>query len=158
MGGGASARKISTIGSVIGRSLRVEEMPPEEARSEWLTFISASAVNMLLAPGLRRSVNLALVTSRFAEITERRRERSATGRPITPRRPVGHVPFDRSKNVTLSSPTEVLPMNRLYSSGCAIALCMLIGGCSQAPPPAPPDTRAADEKSIRDGEVAWNAD
>jgi len=35
---------------------------------------------------------------------------------------------------------------------------MLIGGCSQAPPPAPPDTRAADEKSIRDGEVAWNAD
>jgi len=35
---------------------------------------------------------------------------------------------------------------------------MLIGGCSQAPPPAPPDTRAADEKSIRDGEVAWNAE
>ena len=99
MGGGASTSKISTIGSVIGRSLRVEEMPPEEARSEWLTFISASAANTLLAPGLRRSVNLALVTSRFAEITERRRERSATGRPITPRRPVGHVPFGRYWNV-----------------------------------------------------------
>src|SRR5260370_5613597 len=85
---GGCASKISTIGSVIGRSLRVEEMPPEEARSEWLTFISASAVNMLLAPGLRRSVNLALATSTFAEITERRRERSATGRPITPRGPL----------------------------------------------------------------------
>jgi uncharacterized protein (TIGR02246 family) len=33
-------------------------------------------------------------------------------------------------------------------------------GCTQAPAPAPapPDTRAADEKTIRDGEVAWVKD
>jgi uncharacterized protein (TIGR02246 family) len=40
---------------------------------------------------------------------------------------------------------------------------LLIGfqiGCSQAPAPAPapPDTRAADEKTIRDGETAWVKD
>ena len=28
-------------------------------------------------------------------------------------------------------------------------------GCTQAPPPAPPDTRAADEQAIRDIEGAW---
>jgi uncharacterized protein (TIGR02246 family) len=28
-------------------------------------------------------------------------------------------------------------------------------GCTQAPPPAPPDTRATDEKAIRDMEAAW---
>jgi ketosteroid isomerase-like protein len=28
-------------------------------------------------------------------------------------------------------------------------------GCTQAPPPAPPDTRAADEQAIRSSEVTW---
>ena len=37
-------------------------------------------------------------------------------------------------------------------------VCMLLAGCSQAPPPAPPDTRAADEMAIRKGDVAWNAE
>ncbi|MCU1339502.1 MAG: ketosteroid isomerase-like protein [Bryobacterales bacterium] len=36
-----------------------------------------------------------------------------------------------------------------------LALAMLQFGCTQAPPPAPPDTRAADEKTIRDMETAW---
>ncbi|MBZ5632490.1 MAG: SgcJ/EcaC family oxidoreductase [Acidobacteriia bacterium] len=36
-----------------------------------------------------------------------------------------------------------------------LALAMLLFGCAQAPPPAPPDTRAADEKTIRDMETAW---
>jgi uncharacterized protein (TIGR02246 family) len=31
-------------------------------------------------------------------------------------------------------------------------------GCSQAPPPAAPDNRAADEQTIRDGEAAWVKD
>jgi len=28
-------------------------------------------------------------------------------------------------------------------------------GCTQAPPPAPPDTRAADEQAIRNSEATW---
>ncbi len=36
-----------------------------------------------------------------------------------------------------------------------LALAVLLFGCAQAPPPAPPDTRAADEKAIRDMETAW---
>jgi len=36
-----------------------------------------------------------------------------------------------------------------------LALAVLIFGCAQAPPFAPPDTRAADEKAIRDMETAW---
>jgi len=36
-----------------------------------------------------------------------------------------------------------------------LALAVLLFGCAQAPPPAPPDTRAADEKAIRDSETAW---
>jgi uncharacterized protein (TIGR02246 family) len=50
-----------------------------------------------------------------------------------------------------------IPMNRSYAAGCAMGL-LLLAGCSQAPVPAPPDTRAADEKAIRDDEVAWNKD
>jgi len=36
-----------------------------------------------------------------------------------------------------------------------LALAVLLSGCTQAPPPAPPDTRAADEQAIRDSESAW---
>jgi uncharacterized protein (TIGR02246 family) len=39
-----------------------------------------------------------------------------------------------------------------------MGLVLLLASCSQAPAPAPPDTRAADEKAIRDDEVAWNKD
>lgn len=46
-------------------------------------------------------------------------------------------------------------MNRWYIAGCTVGLLMFTAACSQAPPP---DTRAADEKAIRDGEVAWSAD
>jgi uncharacterized protein (TIGR02246 family) len=35
-----------------------------------------------------------------------------------------------------------------------LALALLVFGCAQAPP-APPDTRAADEQAIRDMETAW---
>jgi len=37
-----------------------------------------------------------------------------------------------------------------------VLACQL--GCSQAAPPAPPDTRAADEQAIRDTEAAWVKD
>ncbi len=60
--------QISTIGGAIGRSLRIEEMSPEEARSEWLTF-PASAVNMLLDAWAGAIGQPALVTSTVAEIT-----------------------------------------------------------------------------------------
>lgn len=47
--------------------------------------------------------------------------------------------------------------NLLVCIGCLL----LLTGCTQAPPPAPPDTRAADEKAIRDLEAetakAWTA-
>ena len=48
-------------------------------------------------------------------------------------------------------------MCRFYFTGCALGLLCLLTSCS-SPPPAPPDTRAADEKTIRAGEVAWAAD
>jgi uncharacterized protein (TIGR02246 family) len=49
-------------------------------------------------------------------------------------------------------------MIRSIFAGCALGFVLLLAGCSQAPPPAPPDTRAGDEKIIRDGEVAWMQD
>src|SRR5438128_6465836 len=52
---------------------------------------------------------------------------------------------------------EVSQMNRWYGIGIAIGMSFVIAGCSETPPPAP-DTRAADEKALRQGEVAWNAD
>jgi len=48
-------------------------------------------------------------------------------------------------------------MYRFCFIGCALGLLCLLTACSQ-PPPASPDTRAADEKTIRDGEIAWAAD
>jgi uncharacterized protein (TIGR02246 family) len=42
-----------------------------------------------------------------------------------------------------------------------VTALVLLTACTQAPPPPPPDTRAADEKAIRDQETAaeqaWNA-
>src|SRR5205814_6757374 len=40
--------QVRTIGRVIGRPLRIEEMSPDEARREWLPIMPAFAVNMLL--------------------------------------------------------------------------------------------------------------
>ncbi|MBZ5660417.1 MAG: SgcJ/EcaC family oxidoreductase [Acidobacteriia bacterium] len=42
-------------------------------------------------------------------------------------------------------------------AGVALVLAFQMG-CSQAPPPAPPDTRAADEQAIREGEAQWVKD
>ena len=61
--------QVSTIGGVIGRSLRVEEISPDEARRELLTIGPLVAVNMLLAAWAAAIGQPAHVTSAVAEIT-----------------------------------------------------------------------------------------
>ena len=61
--------QISTIAGVIGRTLRIEEMSPEEARSEPLALMPAAVVNMLLDAWGAAIGQPAFVTSTVAEIT-----------------------------------------------------------------------------------------
>ena len=61
--------QISTIGGVIGRSLRIEEISPEDAKHELLTLMPELAVNMLLGAWAAAVGQPALVTSTVAEIT-----------------------------------------------------------------------------------------
>ena len=61
--------QMSTIGSVTGRSLRIEEMSPEEALGEPLARMPAFVVNMLLDAWAAAIGQPALVTSTVAEIT-----------------------------------------------------------------------------------------
>ena len=63
--------QISTIGSVIGRSLRIEEMTPDEARRELLRIGPLPAVNMLLNAWAAAVGQPAHVTSTVEEITGR---------------------------------------------------------------------------------------
>jgi uncharacterized protein (TIGR02246 family) len=74
---------------------------------------------------------------------------------LAPHRP--HGGFDLSRILGYHSPPEEAKMNRWCTTGCAVGLLLLMAGCAQTPPP-PPDTRAADEKIIRDGEAAWSSD
>lgn len=61
--------QVSTIGRVIGRSLRIEEISPEEARRELLTIGPLPAVNMLLNAWAAAITQPAHVTSTVAEVT-----------------------------------------------------------------------------------------
>jgi uncharacterized protein YbjT (DUF2867 family) len=61
--------QILTIGSVIGRPLRMEEISPDEARNELLTLMPAAVVNMLPDAWAAAIGQPALVTSTVAEIT-----------------------------------------------------------------------------------------
>ena len=61
--------QISAIGDVIGRSLRMEEISPEDARSELLTLMPGFVVKMLLDAWAAAIGQPALVTSTVAEIT-----------------------------------------------------------------------------------------
>ena len=54
---------------MIGRLLRVEEISPEDARSELLTLMTAFVVNMLLGAWAAAIGQSALVTSTVAEVT-----------------------------------------------------------------------------------------
>jgi uncharacterized protein YbjT (DUF2867 family) len=60
--------QLSTIGRVTGRSLRIEEISPDEARRVWAPFWHASVINMLL-DAWAASIGLpAFITSTFKEI------------------------------------------------------------------------------------------
>src|SRR5438046_1097623 len=64
------AEQVHTIGRAIGRSLRVEEMSPDEARSELLPILgSLTVVNMLLSAWAAAIGQPAFVTSTCAELT-----------------------------------------------------------------------------------------
>ena len=58
-----------TIGGVIGRSLRFEEISPDEPRREWLARMPASVVDMLLDAWAAAVGQPALVTSTVAQVT-----------------------------------------------------------------------------------------
>jgi uncharacterized protein YbjT (DUF2867 family) len=61
--------QVSTIGRVIGRPLRIEEISPDEARREMLRIGPLAAVNMLLDAWAAAIGKPAHVTSTVAEIT-----------------------------------------------------------------------------------------
>ena len=63
------AEQISTIGSVIGRPLSVEEIPPSDAHHELLTIMPASVANMLLNAWNAAAGLPAFVTCTVGEIT-----------------------------------------------------------------------------------------
>ena len=50
-------------------------------------------------------------------------------------------------------------MRRLCLRAILVSSLVIIGfalACQQPPPPSPPDTRAADERAIREAEAAWS--
>jgi hypothetical protein len=64
------AEQVLTIGRAIGRSLRIEEMSPDEARRELLPVLgSPTVVNMLLNAWAAAVGQPAFVTSTFSELT-----------------------------------------------------------------------------------------
>ena len=65
----SQSEQIATIGSVVGRPLRLEEISPDEARSELLTVLPVSVVNMLLAAWAWAIDQPAFVTSTVEQIT-----------------------------------------------------------------------------------------
>src|SRR5437762_2293114 len=64
------AEQVHTIGRAIGRSLRVEEISPDEARSELIQVLgSSTVVNMLINAWAAALGQPAFVTSTFSELT-----------------------------------------------------------------------------------------
>jgi uncharacterized protein YbjT (DUF2867 family) len=61
--------QLSTIGDVIGRSLRLEEMSPDVARRELITLMPVAVVNMLLDAWAAAIGQPAFVTTTVDEIT-----------------------------------------------------------------------------------------
>jgi uncharacterized protein YbjT (DUF2867 family) len=61
--------QIATIGAAIGRSLRIEEMTPEDFRREWTTIFNQIVVGMLLNAWAAGAGRPAHVTSTVAEVT-----------------------------------------------------------------------------------------
>lgn len=65
----SQSEQVNIIGAVIGRSLRFEEISPEEARRELLTVMPLPAINMLMNAWSAAIGEPAFVTSAVAEIT-----------------------------------------------------------------------------------------
>ena len=66
------AEQIRTIGRAIGRTLRVEEMTPDQARSELLPVLGAPVfIDMLLSAWGAALGQPAYVSPSFAELTGR---------------------------------------------------------------------------------------
>ena len=65
----SQVEQVLTIGQVIGRSLRVEEISPDEARRELLGLMPLSLVNILLDAWAAAIGRPAFVTSTVEEIT-----------------------------------------------------------------------------------------
>jgi uncharacterized protein YbjT (DUF2867 family) len=64
------AEQVQTIGRALGRALRVEEISPDEARSELLpVFGSSAVVNMLVGAWAAARGQPAYLTSTYAEVT-----------------------------------------------------------------------------------------
>jgi uncharacterized protein YbjT (DUF2867 family) len=64
------AEQVHTLGRALGRSLQVEEMSPDEARSQLLSVLgSPPLVNMLLNAWAAAIGQPAFVTSTFADLT-----------------------------------------------------------------------------------------
>ena len=61
--------QLSTIGRAIGRSLRIEEITPDQAQQELLRIMPAPVINMLLDAWAAASGQPAFVTSTVEEIT-----------------------------------------------------------------------------------------
>ena len=61
--------QITAIGRAIGRTLQVEEISPDEARSEWANRMPVGVVNILLDAWGAAAGRPAFVTSTFEEIT-----------------------------------------------------------------------------------------
>ena len=61
--------QLAIIGGVIGRSLRIEEISPDEGRQELLKFMPGAVVNMLLNAWAAAIGQPAFVTSTVADIT-----------------------------------------------------------------------------------------
>lgn len=61
--------QVSTIGRAIGRSLRIEELSPEDARRQWAATWPAPVADMLLKSWDAAVGQPAFVTNRVAEVT-----------------------------------------------------------------------------------------
>lgn len=61
--------QIETLGSAVGRRLRVEEISPDEARREWVGFMPSHVVDMLLDAWEAAIGQPAHVTSTVEEVT-----------------------------------------------------------------------------------------
>ncbi len=65
----SQSEQVHEIGRAIGRSLRVEDISPREARSELLSIMPAFVIEMLLDAWAAATGQPAFVTSTVAEIT-----------------------------------------------------------------------------------------